>query len=424
MTDETARQTQTLAHTVAPGEVRRLMVFFGLVYFSQGLGQAVGLINQPLAYYLKSLGMTADRVAQLMAVLTIPWMIKPVYGLISDYVPLFGYRRKSYLILMNGLAMGGFLWLTVLTNPDVIVKAILLTAVGIASSDVLVDALMVENGHKTGMIRQFQGQQWMWFNIAAVTTGLIGGWLSSSYPPQTALHLAALITACAPAAVVLATMVLVREPRVELNVAQIKATTRGLMAALRSRTLWTVAGFLALWSFIPTFGMPLYYHMVDHLKFDQYFIGQLTALGAVGAVVGAFVYRRYLAVWMSTRRLVYVSIVLASAATASYLLLLSRTSAIMVYFTTSLLTMIPFLTLLSLAAAACPPQAAGFTFAAMMSIANLSGQLSSVFGVYLYERVFHQNIVPLIGISTVLTLSTMLLVPFLSIRESAHKQAY
>jgi predicted MFS family arabinose efflux permease len=219
-------------------------------------------------------------------------------------------------------------------------------------------------------------------------------------------------------------MVLVREPRVELNVAQIKATTRGLMAALRSRTLWAVAGFLALWSFIPTFGMPLYYHMVDHLKFDQYFIGQLTALGAVGAVVGAFVYRRYLAVWMSTRRLVYVSIVLASAATASYLLLLSRTSAIMVYFTTSLLTMIPFLTLLSLAAAACPPQAAGFTFATMMSIANLSGQLSSVFGAYLYERVFHQNIVPLIGVSTVMTLSTMLLVPFLSIRESAHKQAY
>jgi hypothetical protein len=38
--------------------------------------------------------------------------------------------------------------------------------------------------------------------------------------------------------------------------------------------------------------------------------------------------------------------------------------------------------------------------------------------------VFHQNIVPLIGVSTVMTLSTMLLVPFLSIRESAHKQAY
>ena len=47
-----------------------------------------------------------------------------------------------------------------------------LTALGIASSDVLVDALMVENGQKTGLIKQFQSQQWMWFNIAAGSSAL------------------------------------------------------------------------------------------------------------------------------------------------------------------------------------------------------------------------------------------------------------
>jgi len=35
---------------------------------------------------------------------TIPWYVKPVYGLISDFVPLFGRRRKSYLVLTSGLA--------------------------------------------------------------------------------------------------------------------------------------------------------------------------------------------------------------------------------------------------------------------------------------------------------------------------------
>ena len=136
--------------------VRRLMIYFGLVYFAQGIGQAGALISQPLMYYLKSLGMTTDQVAGLLAVLTVPWIIKPAYGLLSDFIPLFGYRRKSYLFLMNGLAASGFLWLTDLTAPNMIVVALFLTALGIAFSDVLVDALMVENGQKTGLIKQFQ----------------------------------------------------------------------------------------------------------------------------------------------------------------------------------------------------------------------------------------------------------------------------
>ena len=153
--------------------VRRLMIYFGLVYFAQGIGQAGALISQPLMYYLKSLGMTTDQVAGLLAVLTVPWIIKPAYGLLSDFIPLFGYRRKSYLFLMNGLAASGFLWLTDLTAPNMIVVALFLTALGIASSDVLVDALMVENGQKSGLIKQFQSQQWMWFNIAAIISGLV-----------------------------------------------------------------------------------------------------------------------------------------------------------------------------------------------------------------------------------------------------------
>lgn len=36
--------------------------------------------------------------AFLMGLSSLPWMIKPLYGFISDSVPLFGYRRRSYLV--------------------------------------------------------------------------------------------------------------------------------------------------------------------------------------------------------------------------------------------------------------------------------------------------------------------------------------
>ena len=102
-------------------------------------------------------------------------MIKPLYGLVSDYLPLFGYRRKTWLILVNSVAALGFLWLSGLTEVGTIIAALTLTAFGIASSDVIIDALVVENGARTGMLARFQGVQWLWFKIAAIATALAGG---------------------------------------------------------------------------------------------------------------------------------------------------------------------------------------------------------------------------------------------------------
>ena len=38
-------------------------------------------------------------VGMMMSIGTFPWVIKPLYGFLSDTVPLFGYRRRSYLVV-------------------------------------------------------------------------------------------------------------------------------------------------------------------------------------------------------------------------------------------------------------------------------------------------------------------------------------
>src|SRR5206468_9741243 len=115
----------------------------------------------------------------------------------------------------------------------------------------------------------------MWFNIAAIVTGILGGWLSEPLTPGGVLHTAALITACAPAAVAVATAFLVREEKTAIDLVQFKASTGSLISALKSKTLWIVAGFLAFWNFSPSFGTPMYFRMVDNLKSARYFIGHL-----------------------------------------------------------------------------------------------------------------------------------------------------
>ena len=75
-------------------EGKRLAVLFAIVYFAQGMWY---LPVQVITISLKDRGLSAGQVADFFAITLIPWLIKPVYGLVSDFVPLFGYRRKSYI---------------------------------------------------------------------------------------------------------------------------------------------------------------------------------------------------------------------------------------------------------------------------------------------------------------------------------------
>ena len=69
--------------------------------------------------------------ANFFLITTIPWMIKPVYGLVSDFIPLFGRRRKSYFVLTTVLSAAGGAWLAILSEHKFWGLAIFFTAMGL-----------------------------------------------------------------------------------------------------------------------------------------------------------------------------------------------------------------------------------------------------------------------------------------------------
>lgn len=412
---ESAMNTQDSA-----GQTRRLtwlVCFFGLAYFCQHFGQA-GLIKQPLEFYLKEvLHYGADQIATFFAILTLPWMIKPLYGLVSDYLPLAGYRRKSYLLIMNLLAVGGFLAITGVNDTTAIQTALLVTAFGTAFSDVAIDGLMIELGNKTGKTAQFQSTQWLWFNGAMVLSSLAGGLFTQYLPVESAFKVAAGVTAVFPAIVTLATWFMVKEEPAKADLAMMKETSKGLYQALRSKTLWLVIGFICFWQFSPSFGTPMYLHMTDTLKFSQAFIGTLGAIGSVAAVVGALVFNRVLADKVETKTLLYWSAGLGVVGTLSYMLLIdpattgTATTAIILGVVFGITGQIATLTVLNLAAQACPKRVEALAFASIMSVYNFSAQGSSIFGSWLYEHTFNKSLAPLIIVSAVFTALCFLLIP-------------
>src|SRR6516225_4325211 len=213
---------------IAPGEkdtTRRLLIFFALVYLVEGLGQIVGLISQPLTYFLKQVhGWTPVQVTAFITLFNLPWIIKPVYGLVSDFIPLFGYRRKSYLLIANAAATCGFLLVSRLTVPDQLVFALMLTAYAMAISSTLCRAVLVENGQRLKESSTFINQRWLWYNVAAMTAAIVGGQLVQRLVPTAALHTAAALVSAAPLLVIFGTLFLIDEKKAPVNIQGMKHT--------------------------------------------------------------------------------------------------------------------------------------------------------------------------------------------------------
>jgi hypothetical protein len=81
------------------------------IYFVEG---ALGLARLAQTYLLKDeLSLGPAELAALTGMFALPWTIKPVYGFLSDGFPLFGYKRKSYLVaagLLGSLSYGVLSW--------------------------------------------------------------------------------------------------------------------------------------------------------------------------------------------------------------------------------------------------------------------------------------------------------------------------
>ncbi len=395
--------------------VGRLMLFFAIVFAVEGIGQArVGIILQPLTYYLKVNGWTPLQVTAYFAVLNFPWVIKPVFGLISDFLPLFGYRRTSYLTLASAGAAVGYAGIALLNEPGEFALFLILTSYAMATASTLCGALLAENGRSFYQSSLFVGQQWLWFNIAIMASALVGGELVEHLSASAALKGSALIAAIAPVAILVAMPLLLREPRSAINRRELRNTLQGIMSALKSGKLYLVAVFLFLYFFAPGFGTPLYYHMTDTLRFSQAYIGVLGSIAAAGWIAGGLVHR-FLLQRMSSQLLLYLSVVLGTASAASFLLLTGELSAALVNFGYGFAQMIATIATLTLAAQNCPRRAEGFAFAGLMSISNLADIVSINAGALLYEHVFDGKLAPLIVVSAATTAVAIVLVPLLGL---------
>ena len=393
-------------HPFQSPDARRLALLFAIVYFAQGM---IYLPEQVVAIVFKERGLTAGQLAAFTWITTIPWFIKPLYGLLSDFVPLFGSRRRSYFLIMSGGAALAAVSVSLMPGVSYALLATMITLLwlGVGFTDVITDALMVENGKRVGLTGAFQSVQWGALGAASIFVGVGGGYLAE----RRAFAAAFALVACFPVVSFLMAVFVVREPPARPNLEGFGETWSAVRQALGRRDLWAVAGFTFFWAFSPSFGPAFFYYETDVLGFSQTFIGVLSSLGAAASIAGAWAYAR-LSRTFSLKRLIVWAIGGGALGMLAYLVYRGPASAVGITVVFGAIGMTTQLAFMDLAAKACPRHAEATFFALLMSVHNLGMRSGEWTGANLYDWLGYA---PLVLISTAFTAAAWLLVPLVPI---------
>lgn len=345
----------------------------------------------------------------LGALANIPWMIKPVWGILSDSVSIFGYRRKSYIILFA--LLGTLAFLTIGLSPfvslSVLIGLMIVGSIGEAGGNVAVNGMGIEEGNKDGTTGRFQSVCWAALGVGSVLTGVSGGYISehSSY------HLAYVILAIFP--LLIAVMALRHpEERAKTSNKAIGPIVKDFLTKLKNKQILLSSLFLFFLWLSPSLGTPLLDRMRTVLHMSKVWIGWLDTIGAACGIVGAMVYFK-VSKRINIKRWLYYGTVISAVATFAYLYL-TPTSILWYTVIFGVASQFIHLLMLNLMAMTCPEGTEATTYALLCSLVNCATFFSNVIGAKCFALFGYNGLVIISGITTLMCLG---FIPYLEVKN-------
>ncbi|KAF0912791.1 hypothetical protein E2562_019016 [Oryza meyeriana var. granulata] len=408
-------------------------VAVAIVYFVQGV---LGLSRLAVSFYLKDdLHLDPAETAVISGLSALPWLVKPLYGFISDSIPLFGYRRRSYLIL-SGL-LGSLSWSLMAIIVDDKYSAalsIILGSLAVAVADVVVDSMVVERARGEPQSTSGSLQSLCWGSSAF--GGVMSAYFSGSLVDTYGVRFVFGVTAFLPL-MTSTVAVLVNEQRLLLGEDATSPSGSGLIESSKRHIMqiWTSVKqpniflptlFIFLWQATPQSDSAMFFFITNKLGFTPEFLGRVTLVTSIASLLGIGVYNSFLKE-VPLRKIFLVTTLFGSALGMTQVLLVTGLNRVIgisdEWFSIgdsliiTVLGQASFMPVLVLAAKLCPPGVEATLFATLMSISNAGGVTGGLLGAGLTQLLGvtkdnFQNIALLI---VVCNLSSLLPLPLLGL---------
>lgn len=368
------QQPDTASATAAAGNFRRellhaaIVVFFGITAVSLSQQNAIGLI--PLKNLLKNeLHEGKASTAAFFFWLGIAWYFKPFFGIFIDAFPLFGTRRKSYILTGSILSVAAFIGL--IFTPHVystLLTVCIAINVFMVICSTAVGGYMTEKAQALNSSGSFASVFQFAYQTASVVGGPLGGVLAGMAIGWTSGVSAAIMFLPVPA-----TILFLKEKRIQVDSQKLLGDAgRQLVKIVRARTMWAAAGFSFLFYFAPGIQTALFYRQQDVLHMSTGQQGLMLFLNGIFAIGVAALYGTYAAKRWTLRRLLFCCILAGSIAQIGYAFYDSMTEAYIIESMWGLGWAAADMALTDLYMRATPAGSEALGFSLMVSVRNLS----------------------------------------------------
>lgn len=391
-------------------------------------------------YYAHVLRLQPATVSAIDGVVVLPWMIKPLFGLVSDTVPIGGRHRAPYVIASSLLCAVAWFALSGRgpwnKSAPLTVALLLVASVGVCFADVVVDTLLVAEARleRAGAHGKVQSGAWIVRHGGALLGSAVGAALVGSAD----VHTVFLATAVAPAVLFFVSWALHEPPapptpptRIAAScTARLRARGASVRDALVRRGLWRMVLFVFVFAATPSSGSAFFFFLVNKIGFSRRFMSLLDVLDSVALLCGAVAYR-FVFRHVPLRRMLIGAILASAALGCVQLVLILRLNerlgiddhwfALSDDLVASFLSQLALMPLITAAARACPHGDEGTLYAGIVSVFNLASVASNFTGSYMTRRlhITQTNFDNMWLLSVACTLTSLLPLAFIGLVPDA-----
>ncbi|PIN17999.1 hypothetical protein CDL12_09338 [Handroanthus impetiginosus] len=360
--------------------VSGVVIVYGI---NQGL--SLGLSKVSTQYYLKDEQKLQPSEAQVYhGMIMIPWIVKPLWGLLTDTVPIAGNRRRPYFIFAGIIGAISMIILSLEKNLYLGVALLLLMSgsAGVAIADVTIDACVTENSiSHPSLAGEMQSLCGMCSSIGQLIGYTVSGVLVHIIGSKGVFGVLSV-----PAGLVILVGMIIQEPLIR-NFSYKRVSQKFVDASM---AMWTALKCPIIWR--PCLYMYLSLAVSLHIhegmfywytdaktgpSFSQEVVGSISAVGAIGSLLGVLLYQNAFRSH-PFRRVLFFAQLLYGASGMLDLILVLRINLIfgipdyvVVVFDAAVSHMIgrlKWMPLLVLSSKLCPSGIEGTFFALLMSI--------------------------------------------------------
>jgi len=271
--------------------MNRNKISFILISFYIGISYVSELA---INYFLKdTFNVSPSMLTNILSLAKIPWIIKPLFGLITDFLPIFGYRRKYYILICGILISISLINLSFFTTTLLEAKLnLLLYNSSVSFISILGQTIIVELIQEDPKNSSLVTIDYLTASIGYLISSFLQGLLVEKFSIKFVFQFSAIL----PIFLITSGLLLI-EKKINLNDEKKNNNNSNLLKELiqyllQKKIIITLIYFMVLLS-TPIYYDTLFYYYNNQLKFSPNDIGKINFYGTLLNIFLITMYNKY-----------------------------------------------------------------------------------------------------------------------------------